>query len=432
MAKYYFQIGSDAFIDIKETWNIDVLKVDGLIPTSKTKSVFTEDWKDEQGLDVYMDSKRVFNDRKLTLTLRAVDRDDTRSFFAAISSIGEFQYYDTYRNMGCRMYFDSESTKKEKYRQSQDDIQFNCVFIVPNGISFGVGGDLVGGSISLSSSTPANLYFSDGSSHLDWSGSLVKDITDGFVVIEPDSVRGVSYNVPIISSPTKNRLKKGHYFQFDTDSFIDIYDEYGVFVIKNKGLEPMPSSKTPFDANISTKQGKEVDILDKRVFDERKIVLTIAILNEELTQIRLLELLRNIMDASEFQYYDSWKKQGCRMYFDSAKVRNEKYRNNNDFITIDITFMAPNGLSLGIGSFEGAEELNITVVEESDFYFADGTNLLNYTGIIKKSLDNSFVIINPFSQDSLVFEINTDWIFNEEGVWDNGGVFYFDRIWGVN
>lgn len=100
---FYFQKATDVLpIDIESTFNVRVTQVRGLNPSSP-KGLFTRDWANENGVDVYLPETRYVKSKEVTMTFFATSTatktaiqlyDDICAYMIG----DEFDYWDTLQN----------------------------------------------------------------------------------------------------------------------------------------------------------------------------------------------------------------------------------------------------------------------------------------------------------------------------------------------
>lgn len=195
---YYIQKNGIQAVNIWDEYTIYVKETNGLNLIPDSKSIFSRDWPDQQGLDYYLPTTTFFKEKTVQITFMIL-RSETSSikstmstFLSYLISAGEINYFDTYKIEGFRGYYDKSKIGTERYRDEGNYIEFDLEFTVPNGICFGF--DNSGNkSIFVSiNSGYADLYYSDGSSSLNVSTTDYKVIQDGFLIICPSILGGVT------------------------------------------------------------------------------------------------------------------------------------------------------------------------------------------------------------------------------------------------
>lgn len=85
------------------------------------KQPYTEDWKDQQGLDSYITENTYYKskDVKVAFLIQGETSEEVKikleSFLTYISAKGYVNYFDTYRGNGFRGYYVSHDVKEEKF-----------------------------------------------------------------------------------------------------------------------------------------------------------------------------------------------------------------------------------------------------------------------------------------------------------------------------
>lgn len=194
---YYIQVGSDPYKDIYADYGVKVKSTEGLNDTPDGKKVWSRDWKDEQGLDVYLPTYPKFKERKIKITfLLHYDtltemKEKMRVFLSYLFSANELSYFDTFKSEGFRGYYSKEKIQTESYRAGLNMIEFDMEFIAPNGICYGfdssendrISLDVINGT--------ADLYFSDGTSLLGVDEALFMKFEGKFIIVCPSIYGGV-------------------------------------------------------------------------------------------------------------------------------------------------------------------------------------------------------------------------------------------------
>jgi len=100
---FYFQKVTDITpLDIEVEFNVRVSQVRGLNPPSP-KKLFTRDWANENGVDVYIPATRLTKSADVTMTFFA-ESTDTKTAIELYDDIcaymigAEFDYWDTLQN----------------------------------------------------------------------------------------------------------------------------------------------------------------------------------------------------------------------------------------------------------------------------------------------------------------------------------------------
>jgi len=103
-ANFYFQFdGAPSAIDIEQSYGIRVTSVRGLHPADP-KEIFTRDWADENGVDVYIPATRKVKSTEVTMTCfaengtleTAIEKYDR--FCESIITDAPILYWDTLQN----------------------------------------------------------------------------------------------------------------------------------------------------------------------------------------------------------------------------------------------------------------------------------------------------------------------------------------------
>ena len=130
---FYFQKSTDITpIDIEQNFKVRVTSVRGLNPTDP-KELFTRDWADEDGVDVYIPTARKKKSQEVTMTCFA----DATTLKTAIELYdefceyifdGEFDYWDTLQKKKVKLIY---LTNKPAWYQFVDKqrIMFEVTFL---------------------------------------------------------------------------------------------------------------------------------------------------------------------------------------------------------------------------------------------------------------------------------------------------------------
>lgn len=195
--EYYIQSKSSARLSIYDDFDMIVKKTVGLSDIPDRKKIWTRDWAEEQGQDVYFhEDGAKFKSKKATVTFiihgsdKDIIREKIKTFLHYIFNGGEISYYDTFKNIGFRGYCDIKNTKSSKYRSNFNLVEFDVVFNIPNGICYGFGKSATQYSFFISGGS-ANFYFSDGSSVKNVTSSFNQTGAYDFVIIEPTIFKNV-------------------------------------------------------------------------------------------------------------------------------------------------------------------------------------------------------------------------------------------------
>lgn len=204
---YYIKVDGSPVVNLSDI-GVTVKEVSGLSELPESKEYFYQDWKDEQGVDVYLTNKVIFKEKEIKITF-IISGDNIQSsivsFFDLLFSASELLYFDTYRNTGFRGIYAKHEIGTEKYRQYGDYIEFDLTFLAPNGIYHGFSCDNEAKVLVTVKSESTNLYWSDGSVDLDISESFVKSNTGIFVISEPTVFNNVEISfLPPILFATRN------------------------------------------------------------------------------------------------------------------------------------------------------------------------------------------------------------------------------------
>lgn len=188
---YYIQSGSSSALDIFSNFNIVIKKTEGLTNFSDLKKIESESYDNSQGDEVFIPSKTVFDQNKVTIHFAIINDsiDKMYNFIKYIAAEDQVLYYDTFKSMGFRGYLQKHSIIKEIYREENSYIEFRCEFNIPHGLTyffdntggFGIFVDIIDGS--------CDLYYSDGRSFL----GVTEDYADnlnGFIIFCPSHING--------------------------------------------------------------------------------------------------------------------------------------------------------------------------------------------------------------------------------------------------
>lgn len=196
---YFIQVGTSSAQNIFNEYNIYVSKAEGLNDIPEAKETWSRDWKDEQGLDTFVDEDIRFESKNVKLTFVLLDsntesaRETIKRFINYVVSAGVMSYFDTYRSTGFVGYYNKNSINTEKYRASSNHVEFDLTFVAPNGICYGYNNE---GNTSMHIEIKkgfANLQFSDGTNMTNISEDIMKNQNDGFAIACPSSFRGVKF-----------------------------------------------------------------------------------------------------------------------------------------------------------------------------------------------------------------------------------------------
>lgn len=199
---YYIQKGTSPAVSI-EDFDIVVMKTEGLWALPKVKKPFSRDYKDEQGIDVYIPAKTKFETKDVVLTFR-VDKTSTydaqqkmKAFIKYLCSGGAICYFDSFKKEGFRGFYDSQKINSEYFREYKTFIEFEMTFTAPNGICFGFDNSGQTSIFVNILSGGADFYFSDGTQVLSQTDSFIQNQEGGFVIVCPDELDGVDIQIRV-------------------------------------------------------------------------------------------------------------------------------------------------------------------------------------------------------------------------------------------
>lgn len=192
-------------------------------------------------------------------------------------------------------------------------------------------------------------------------------------------------------------MKNNYYIQKGTDQAVDIFSTYGIYVKETKGLNLLPKIKKPFIRDWPDEQGDDAYLPTNTVYESKEVSITFFIQKNTVGDIKasLTSFLQYVTTGGNIQYFDTYKKEGFRGYYNKNKINNETYRDYGSYIEFELEFVCPNGICFG---FDNSGFLSLTATVTSgtaDFYFSDGTSNLNVTNDFIKYMVGGFVIICP-------------------------------------
>ena len=134
---FFFQKVTDVSpIDIEATFNVRVRQVRGLNPASP-KKLFTRDWANENGIDVYVPATRLLKSTNVIITFFAVSipgktaielYDDICTYMVG----AEFDYWDTLQNKKVNLIY--TDNKPEWYQMiTPQKVMFEITFLNKTG-----------------------------------------------------------------------------------------------------------------------------------------------------------------------------------------------------------------------------------------------------------------------------------------------------------
>jgi hypothetical protein len=133
---FYFQKLLGVPIDIETSLNVKITSVRGLT-AGQPKELFTRDWANEDGIDVYMPNLRKIQSQdvvmtffaKATQTKSAIDIfDEFREYIID----GEIDYWDTLQKRKVRLIFKGDNLMWYQFIGTQK-LMFECTFINKSG-----------------------------------------------------------------------------------------------------------------------------------------------------------------------------------------------------------------------------------------------------------------------------------------------------------
>jgi len=192
-------------------------------------------------------------------------------------------------------------------------------------------------------------------------------------------------------------MKYNYYIQVGSIPAVNIWDEFGIYVASTEGLTTMPDAKAKFSRSWPDEQGDDAFLPDIIRFKSKEIKITFEVVkSDKVDAIAAIQKFHDhIYAAGQLSYFDTYKQTGFRGYYDKSSVNEEKYRETQNRIQFDMNFIAPNGICWG---FDNSGQYSIFVdvlMEYGDFYFSDGTSLMNMDSDFIKDLDEGFVIACP-------------------------------------
>lgn len=134
---FYFQKTTDALpIDIESTFNVRVISVRGLNPP-QPKSLFTRDWANEDGIDVYVPETRLTKSSDVVITFFAESAggktaielyDDICTYMIG----AEFDYWDTLQNKKVNLIYTDNKPEWYQFITPQK-VMFEITFLNKTG-----------------------------------------------------------------------------------------------------------------------------------------------------------------------------------------------------------------------------------------------------------------------------------------------------------
>lgn len=191
-----------------------------------------------------------------------------------------------------------------------------------------------------------------------------------------------------------------HYIQVGDLPSRDLETDFNIIVKKVEGLTELPDIKKPFSKDWVDEQGIDVYIPDEIRFKSREVKITFILYGNKETNTDIKQSLRDFFDyllaANHFSYFDTYRKTGFRGYYSKQKMNEEKYREYLNYIEFETTFVVPNGICRGFNN-EGETYARIEVRKgTANFYFSDGTSILNMEeGMLNVTLNGGFYITCP-------------------------------------
>lgn len=174
-------------IYVKKTSNISTLP--------DRKDPYSEDWKDEQGVDTFVPDSTYFKSKEVTVELFIKDaslsklRTKLDIFLKYATAKGYINYFDTLKGQGFRGYFKSHSVQDEKYRDGMHWQEFSLTFVVDR-LCYGYDCTQCGTlSITMNEGIDGlyDLHLSDGNQFLKFNeDTYVSSENCKFVIIVPD------------------------------------------------------------------------------------------------------------------------------------------------------------------------------------------------------------------------------------------------------
>lgn len=137
---FYIQPVGGVQTDIEATYGVRITSVRGL-EIGDPKDIYKREWASEHGVDIYIPAERKRKPTEITITFFAEDdqwsmgrtaKGKFNTFIAALSSAGEFDYWDTLQLTKVRCIFEG---KKMSWYQfvGQKQLMFEVTLLNPTG-----------------------------------------------------------------------------------------------------------------------------------------------------------------------------------------------------------------------------------------------------------------------------------------------------------
>ena len=190
---------------------------------------------------------------------------------------------------------------------------------------------------------------------------------------------------------------KNYYIQKGSDIAKDIFSEYGIIVMATKGLNQLPEIKSPFSRDWSDEQGDDVYFPSTTFFKSKEVTLTFRLQKDTVDDIKaaIKSFLEYIIPNGAINYFDTYRKDGFRGYYNKEKLIQESYRVTGSYIEWDMEFTVPNGICFGFDNTGNSRIFVDIIGDTSDIYFSDGSYSLEVAESFIKDLVGGFVIICP-------------------------------------
>ena len=171
---------------------ISVSQTDDVNKFPDRKKPYSEDWKDEQGLDSYISQNTFYKDKEVDVyfLIEGDTSEEVRlrveSFMTFISAEGYVNYFDTYRNNGFRGYYKSHKIERERYNTV--NYHYCKITFVVDRLCFGYYSlkcPLISVDINPGKEGNYELYASDGTSGK-FDKSAIFNGNFEFIIVVPD------------------------------------------------------------------------------------------------------------------------------------------------------------------------------------------------------------------------------------------------------
>lgn len=227
------------------------------------------------------------------------------------------------------------------------------------------------------------------------------------------------------------------YIQVGTEPAKNIYTEWGIYATKVEGLNQLPDTKDKWSRDWPDEQGEDVYYPSIVRFKGKEITVTFRIDEPGSTAVmNAISSFRNYLFlAGDLSYFDTYRKNGFRGYYNKEKTKEEKYRTDGSYVEFELNFFAPNGICFGFDN-TGRQSIYVDVDQGTcDLYFSDGGQMQDVSENISYLIDEGFVIVCPSVYNGVSVISNEGFIF---GVQDTGSDYLFgvqysgtDYLFGV-